>query len=104
MPYCIQNNNSLAFSVLTINNVSYPNSLYKIYYDEFIKRLLNVNALSQTYSLNLPSSEIYLNDAGINPKGFRLQNDIIIGETKFDILDASIDTTNGNTKLTLLNY
>lgn len=104
MPYCKQNNNSLSFSVLKINNVSYTNTLYKLYYSDFILRLLNINALSQTYTFNLPASEIYLNDSGATPKGFRLQNDIIVGETKFEILDASIDTTTGKSKLTLLNY
>jgi len=41
---------------------------------------------------------------GLTPTGFRLQNDIIIGETKFSILDAKIDVTTGKSKMTLLNY
>lgn len=66
--------------------------------------------MSQEYSLTLPASEIYLNDAtsfqgqGETPTGFRLQNDIIVGENLFTILDATIDITTGKTKLTLLNF
>ena len=110
MPYNKNNLNTLAFSILVINGVNYTNSLFQLYYSQMISRLLNPNALSQTYTINLPSSEIYLNDATISagtgntPTGFRLQNEIIIGETKFEILEASIDTTTGKTKLTLLNF
>jgi len=105
MPYCKQNNNSLAFSVLRIEDIDYIKTLYSIYYSKFISRLLNINALSQIYTLNLPSNEIYINDAEpLRPKGFRLQNDIVIGETRFETLEANIDVTTGKTKLTLLNY
>lgn len=98
-------NNSLAFSVLKVNNIEYPKSLFLEFYSKFIQRLLNINALSQSYTINLPSSEIFLNDANpIRQKGFRLQNDIIIGETKFEILEANIDVTTGIVKATLLNY
>jgi hypothetical protein len=43
----------------------------------------------------LPPSELYLNEAnGLGtPTGFRLQNDVIIGETKFSIIDSNIDIT-----------
>ncbi len=41
---------------------------------------------------------------GETPTGFRLQNDIIVGENLFTILDATIDITTGKTKLTLLNF
>lgn len=110
MPFNKTNLHSLAFSILVINGVNYTNSLFQLYYSQLISRLLNPNALSQTYTINLPSSEIYLNDATISagtgntPTGFRLQNEIIIGETKFEILEASIDTTTGKSKLTLLNF
>jgi hypothetical protein len=58
----------------------------------------------------LPASELYLNeftyvqDGGVTPIGFRLQNDIIIKEDKYTILDASIDVTTGESNMTLLNY
>jgi len=110
MPFCKQNNFSLAFSILVINNVSYTETLYSRYYSKLIARLLNPNALLQTINFILPSTEIYLNDAniasgaGLTPKGFRLQNEIIVGETRFEIIEASIDTTTGKTKLTLLNF
>jgi len=38
------------------------------------------------------------------PTGFRMQNEIIIGETKYEILEASIDKTTGKTKIKLLNF
>ena len=110
MPFCKENNYSLAFSVLRINDVDYPLSLFYNYYNDFISRLLNPNALSQVFTINLPASEIYLNDAGVvagndlTSRGFRLQNDIIIGETKYEILEANIDVTTGKGKFTLLNY
>ena len=101
---------SLGFSVLSDYNLNqYPISLYLKGYDKQTARLLDANVLSQEYTFNLPSNEIYLNEAttvqggGLTPSGFRLQNDIIVGETLFTILDADIDITTGQTKLTLLN-
>ncbi len=102
--------NSLSFSVLVINSVSYNDTLYSRGYSAQIERLLDPNCLTQSFTLSLPSNEIYLNeetsvqDGGDTPSGFRLQNDIIIGEDKFTIVDASIDVTSGKTQLTLLNY
>jgi len=101
---------SFAFSILKFNNVEYPINLFSKYYQSQIIRYLDPNVLSQEYTLTLPPSELYLNEAttiqggGATPVGFRLQNDIIIGETKFSILDAPIDITTGKVKMTLLNY
>ncbi|MBP8034161.1 MAG: hypothetical protein KAZ71_06150 [Bacteroidia bacterium] len=101
---------SLAFSILKESNILYPKNLFTRYYQSQIIRYLDANVLSQEYSLTLPASELYLNEAttiqggGATPVGFRLQNDIIIGETKFSILDAPIDITTGKVKMTLLNY
>lgn len=108
-PYLIDSN-SFAFSQLKEFNVEYPINLFSKYYQSQIIRYLDTNVLSQEYTLTLPPSELYLNEAttiqggGATPVGFRLQNDIIIGETKFSILDAPIDITTGKTKMTLLNY
>ena len=110
MPYCKSNDYSLSFSILTIDSIEYTNSLFLMYYSQMITRLLNPNALAQDFEMLLPSSEIYLNDATILagnvdiPKGFRLQNEVIIGETKYEILEASIDKTTGKTKMKLLNF
>ena len=110
MPFCKQNNQSFAFSVLKIDNVEYSNNLFINYYQKFIQRLLNPNALSQQITFNLPPTEIYLNDAnvtknvGLTPKGFRMQNEIIVGETRYEILESQIDLTTGKAKLTLLNF
>lgn len=110
MPFCKSNNHALSFSILRINNIDYTNTLFSLYYSQMILRLLNPNALAQDFEMLLPSSEIYLNDATILagnvdiPKGFRLQNEVKIGETKYEILEASIDKTTGKTKMKLLNF
>ena len=102
---------SFAFSTLAdYANNQYPINLYLKGYDTQTARLLDKNVLSQDYTFNLPSNEIYLNEAttiqggGLTPTGFRLQNEIIIGETRFTIVDANIDITTGKAQLTLLNF
>ncbi|KAF2331463.1 hypothetical protein [Flavobacterium nitrogenifigens] len=112
LPWFANTKQSLGFSVL-IDDVSGDSankekteSLYQRYYSAQTTRLLNVNSLSHKFDLYLPSSEIYVNPTRGNepPTGFRLQNDIIIGETRFSVLDANIDITTGKAKLNLLNY
>ena len=101
---------SFAFSILKEFNIEYPINLFSEYYQANIARYLDPNVLSQEFKLTLPASELYLNeftfvqDGGVTPIGFRLQNDIIIIEDKFTILDAQIDITTGETTMTLLNY
>ena len=112
LPWFANFKQSLGFSVLIddvsgdLFNKEKTSSLYKRFYDTQTTRLLNVNVLSHKFDLYLPSSEIYVSPARANepPTGFRLQNDVIIGETRYSILDANIDITTGKTKLTLLNY
>lgn len=110
MPFCKSSNQSLSFSILVFNNIQYPINLFSQYYLEQTLRYLNDNALKQEFDLILPISELYLNEEstiqgfGNVPKGFRLQNDIIISETRFSIIDATIDRVSGKAKLTLLNY
>jgi len=85
-------------------------SLYENYYKQQTERLLDPNTLQSTFTLELPPSELVLNYATTNqgesniPSGFRLQNDIVIGETRYSIIDATIDQTTGKTTLNLLNY
>ena len=103
LPYNI-NSNTLAFSILVDNGIEYPNSLYLRYYSEQTIRLLKANSLEHSFTLELPTNELYLNEnINFSPTGFRLQNDIIIGDQLFDILEANIDMTTGKTKITLLN-
>lgn len=112
LPWLANAKQSLGFSVLVddvtgnLTNKEKTSSLYERFYSSQTIRLLNVNVLSHKFDLFLPSSEIYVNPTRTNepPTGFRLQNDIIIGETRFSVLDANIDITTGKTKLTLLNY
>jgi len=60
--------------------------------------------------VKLPPSELVLNYANKTqgqsnvPDGFRLQNDILIQEVRYSIIDATIDQTTGESTLNLLNY
>ena len=103
-PFNLVNGYSLGFSILVINNISYPLSLYLNYYSQQTEALLNPNTLEHVISLELPPNEIYLNEnIGFTPLGFRLQNDVIISETKYEIIEAEINLTNGKTKAKFLN-
>lgn len=110
LPWCKTSGQSLSFSILVFNNIQYPINLFSKYYLEQTLRYLDINSLKQEFDLILPISELYLNEEstiqgfGNVPKGFRLQNDVIIQETKFTIIDATIDRVSGKAKLTLLNY
>lgn len=100
MPWT-KGNKSLGFSI--INDKA--DTLFLRYYEDQTIRLLNPNVLKHEYDLFLPPKEMYLNKGNtITPDGFRLQNDVIIGDNIFSILEANIDETTGKTKLTLLNY
>ncbi len=85
-------------------------SLYLNYYSSFIESLLRPNAYLSTFNLNLPPNEIFLNFANLNqgesqiPTGFRAQNEIIIGEQRYYLQDASIDLTSGKAKLSVINF
>lgn len=108
LPFNVESN-SIGFSILKFLNIEYPVNLFLKHYANQTIRLLNPNVLSQAYSFTLPSSEMFLNESttiqgsGATPTGFRLQNEIIIGETRFTILDATIDITTGKSKMNLLN-
>lgn len=86
------------------------NSLYLNYYSSFIESLLRPNAYLSTFNLNLPPNEIFLNFANLNqgesqiPTGFRAHNEIIIGEQRYYLQDASIDLTRGKAKLSVINF
>jgi hypothetical protein len=94
LPYTTDNK-SFAWSVLVQNNVAYRDNLFSRYYIEIIKRYIDQNVMKQDFTLYLNANEV---------RDFRLENDIIIGENKFTIVDGTIDITTGKTKLTLLNY
>jgi hypothetical protein len=85
-------------------------SLYVNYYKTLIEKLLRPNIYLTDFNLNLPANEIFLNFANVNqgesniPVGFRAQNEIIIGEQRYELSDASISLTSGKAKLTLLNF
>lgn len=100
------NGKTLAFGAENIDT----NSLYLNYYKDFIELLLRPNTYKSEFNLELPPNEIFLNFSNLNqgesniPTGFRPQNEIIIGEQRYYFLDAIINTNNGKTKLTLLNF
>lgn len=85
-------------------------SLYYYFYKKQTEALLNPNALQWSFKLKLPASELVGNYATTNqgesqvPDGFRLQNEIILQEHRFSIIDAQIDVTTGKSDFTLLNF
>lgn len=85
-------------------------SLYLNYYKSFIEFLIRPNAYLSEFTLNLPPNEIFLNFANLNqgesqiPTGFRAQNEIIIGEQRYSLQDASIDLVTGKSKLKVINF
>lgn len=103
-PFNLNNGYSFGFSILVNNNTSYSLSLYYNYYRQQTELLLNPNTLEHAISLELPPNEIYLNEnIGFTPLGFRLQNDVVISETKYEIIEAEINIVNGKTKAKFLN-
>lgn len=98
--------NTLAFGAEGADTLS----LYYNYYRVFIELLLAPNTYKSEFNLTLPPNEIFLNFANLNqgeseiPTGFRAQNEIIIGEQRYKLIDSAINLTTGKTKLTLLNY
>jgi len=85
-------------------------SLYYDFYKTQTERLLNPNTLKWMYKLSLPASELVLNyattQAGMSrvPDGFRLQNEIVLQEQRFSVIDAQIDITTGDSTMNLLNF
>jgi hypothetical protein len=98
---------SLGFGLI---QESIERSLYYDFYKRQTDRLLSPNTLKQTFELELPASELVLNYAtttagqGLVPDGFRLQNEIILQEERFSLIDATIDITTGKAKMNLLNF
>lgn len=98
--------NTLAFGAEEADTLS----LYYNYYRTFIELLLTPNTYKSEFNLTLPPNEIFLNFSNLTqgeseiPTGFRAQNEVIIGEQRYMIVDSAINLTTGKTKLTLLNY
>ena len=80
------------------------NSLYAIYFEKFITQILKPKTLSSTMFFFLPQSELYIStDANGNESGFRMQNEIVVGEEKYSILESNINYITGETKLIIQN-
>jgi hypothetical protein len=102
----ILNGVSLGFSILLYSQATEPHerSLYSEYYDELISRMLDPNTLEHAYELTLPTKElVYSQGTTIQPNGYRLQNQIIIQENRFEISEMDIDLTTGKAKAKLIN-
>ena len=101
------NGKTLAFGA---ENVVDTDSLYLNHYSFFIELLLRINTFSTEFIINLPADEIFLNFANLRqgesniPTGFRIQNEIVIGEQRYYNIDTTINTTTGKTKLRGLNF
>ncbi len=101
------NGKTLAFGA---ENVVDTDSLYLNHYSFFIELLLRINTFSTEFIINLPADEIFLNFANLRqgesniPTGFRIQNEIVIGEQRYYNIDTTINTTTGKTKFTGLNF
>lgn len=98
---------SFGFSLIHESTIR---SLYYDFYKALTERLLNPNTLNQYFELELPASELVLNYAttlqgqSLVPDGFRLQNEIVLQENRFSVIDATIDITTGKAKMNLLNF
>jgi hypothetical protein len=100
------NGKTLAFGAIGIDT----DSLFLNYYNSFIELLLDANTYKSEFVLNLPANEIFLNFSNLNqgesniPTGFRAQNEFIISEQRYQLVDVAISLTDGKTKLTGLNF
>ena len=102
----VKTGNSLAFG----NEKGYANSLYVNNYKNIIEFLLNPKCYESEFEIQLPANEIFLNFANQTQGeenisvGFRPQNEIIIGEQKYKLVESLINLTTGKGKLKLINY
>lgn len=81
------------FNIITSDYID-QNTLYVQGFKTFIEDTLSGKKLIHTIDLDLPSKAI---------KEFSDDQEIIIKETRFSIMESAITITNGKTKLTLLN-
>lgn len=84
---------SSLFNIVTGDFID-QNTLYAQCYKDFIEDTLIGKKLIHTIDLSLPNIQI---------QKFEDNQEIIIKETKYTILESDISLTNGKTKLTLLN-
>lgn len=80
------------------------NSLYQLYYSNFITKALDPKTLNVTMFFHLPAIELIISkDANGNENGFRMQNEIVVGEEKYSILESNINYITGDCKLITQN-
>jgi hypothetical protein len=84
---------SSLFNIVTGDYID-QNTLYKQGYKGYIEDTLSGKKLIHTIDLDLPTTEL---------QKFDDNQEIIIKENKYNILESSISLTDGKTKLTLLN-
>lgn len=81
------------FNIITSDYVD-QNTLYAQAYKNYIEDTLSGRKLIHTIDLSLPSIQV---------QKFEDDQEIIIKETKYTVMESDIVLTNGKTKLTLLN-
>ena len=84
---------SSLFNIVTGDYID-QNTLYQMGYKEFVEDTLNGKKLIHTIDLLLPIKEV---------QEFSDNDEVIIKETKYKILESTIGLTDGKTKLILLN-
>ena len=127
-PVSVQLNNTTNNALSTVLEASYKNytngktlsfgadntldtdTLYRNYYKDFIELLLRPNTYKTEFTVTLPPNEIFLNFSNLTqgesniPMGFRAQNEIIIGEQRYTLVDSIINLTDGKGKINVLNF
>ena len=76
------------------DNTPKTKSLYSKYYSHVISRMYEPNSRLAKYDGYLPTEVL---------NNFSMVDEVIIGDTKFSIEEASIDISTGKSKLTLMN-
>jgi len=89
----VDNYISSLFNIVTGDYID-QNTLYQQGYKNYIEDTLSGKKLIHTIDLDLPTTEL---------QKFNDNQEIIIKENKYSILESSISLTDGKTKLTLLN-
>lgn len=89
----VDNYISSLFNIVTGDYVD-QNTLYQQGYKNYIEDTLSGKKLIHTIDLDLPTTEL---------QNFDDNQEIIIKENKYNIIESSISLTDGKTKLTLLN-
>ena len=76
------------------NNIEQRKSLYALYYSHLIKRMYEPNTRMYKFEAFLPTNVL---------NNFNMLDEVIIGDEKYTIEEASIDISSGKSKFKLMN-